>query len=239
MSKILIIVEGPKTEVALMNKLLGIYGISEDHELYSYNTNIYELYSRLPDDPDDYQYIDLLQILKDREHEPDRLALLNQNYSDIIMIFDFDPQDPQFSPEKIRRMTGYFVESTDMGKLYLNYPMVESFYHMKNIPDPDYDTYFTTMDVLRNKKFKFSVGQICRDGDYRKFAVDREECNTVIKQNLNKARILTDVDSETPSELQILEEELKYLKNDRISVLNTCVFYIVEYNGHLIFGADS
>ena len=239
MSKILIIVEGPKTEVALMHKLLGIYGISEDHELYSYNTNIYELYSRLPDDPEEYQYIDLQQILKDREHDPDRLALLNQNYSDIIMIFDFDPQDPQFSPEKIRRMTGYFVESTDMGKLYLNYPMVESFYHMKNIPDPDYDTYFTTMDVLRNKKFKFSVGQICRDGDYRKFAVDREECNTVIKQNLNKARLLTDTESVVPSELRILEAELKLLSKDQISVLNTCVFYIVEYNGGLIFGSDS
>lgn len=239
MSKILIIVEGPKTEVALMNKLLGIYGLSEDHELYSYNTNIYELYSRLPDDPKEYQFIDLLQILKDREKDPDKLALLNRNYSDIIMIFDFDPQDPQFSPEKIRRMTGYFVESTDMGKLYLNYPMVESFYHMKSIPDPDYDTYFTTMDVLRDKKFKFSVGQICRDGDYRKFAADRDECNTVIKQNLNKARMLTGVDSDIPSESQLLEEELKFLMNDRISVLNTCVFYIVEYNGNLIIESDS
>ena len=119
------------------------------------------------------------------------------------------------------------------------YIYTESFYHMKSIPDPDYDTYFTTMDVLKNKEFKFSVGQMCRNGDYRKFAVDRDECNTVIKQNLNKARILTGVDSDIPSESQILEEELKLLSNDQISVLNTCVFYIVEYNGNLIFGSDS
>lgn len=234
MSKILIIVEGPKTEVALMRKLLGIYGISDNHEIYSYKTNIYELYNRLPDDPKEYEYIDLLQILKDREQDPKKLNLLNQNYSDVIMIFDFDPQDDQFSPTKIKRLADYFVESTDMGKLYINYPMVESFYHMKSIPDLDYDKYFTSMDVLKNKKFKFVVRQICRDGDYRKFAADRNECNSVIKQNLNKACTLTNTEFCIPSESQILEEELKLLEDDKISILNTCVFYIVEYNSELI-----
>lgn len=230
----MVIVEGPKTEVTLMEKLLGIYGISDNHKLYSYNTNIYELYNRLPADPKDYQYIDILQILKAREQDSKKLAILNQNYSDIIMIFDFDPQDPQFSPIKIRRMAEYFIESTDMGKLYLNYPMVESFYHMKSIPDPDYDSYYTMMNVLKNKDFKRDVGQICRDGDYRKFAAKRDKCNIVIKQNLDKACKLTGVKFGIPSELQILKEELKFLSKGKVSILNTCVFYILDFNSALI-----
>ena len=43
----------------------------------------------------------------------------------------------------------YFVESTDMGKLYLNYPMIEAFYHMSNIPDPEYNGRVATLAELR------------------------------------------------------------------------------------------
>ena len=47
MSKILMLVEGARTDVRLMDKLLDMYGISDDHELVSYNTNIYELYGQM------------------------------------------------------------------------------------------------------------------------------------------------------------------------------------------------
>ena len=65
----------------------------------------------------------------------------NINYSDIILIFDFDPQDDLFTSKKIEEMLEYFKESSDMGKLYINYPMVESFYHMKTIPDLNFHKY--------------------------------------------------------------------------------------------------
>lgn len=38
-----------------------------------------------------------------------------------------------------------------MGKLYLNYPMVESFYHMSDIPDEKYNEYIVTLDDLKIK----------------------------------------------------------------------------------------
>lgn len=44
-SKILVLVEGAKTDVKLMQKLFEVYGISERYEILSYNTNIYTLYS--------------------------------------------------------------------------------------------------------------------------------------------------------------------------------------------------
>lgn len=31
-----------------------------------------------------------------------------------------------------------FEDSTDMGKLYLNYPMIESYLHLKSMPDGEY-----------------------------------------------------------------------------------------------------
>ena len=46
-AKILMPVEGEKTDVVLMKHLLDIYGISDRHQIVSYNTNIYVLYNRM------------------------------------------------------------------------------------------------------------------------------------------------------------------------------------------------
>lgn len=37
--KILILVEGEKTDYRLMSRLLELYGIAKNHEIISYNTN--------------------------------------------------------------------------------------------------------------------------------------------------------------------------------------------------------
>ena len=39
---ILVLVEGERTDVRLMQHLLTIYGINQNHEIISYNTNIYK-----------------------------------------------------------------------------------------------------------------------------------------------------------------------------------------------------
>lgn len=234
-SKILVIVEGAKTDVNLMKRLLNIYGISETHKIISYNTNIYTLYNQLPNDYDEYEDFDLLQLLKEREIDQSKLDLLNERYSDILLIFDLDPQDPQFKPEKIIKMANYFTESTNMGKLYLNYPMVEAFYHMESIPDDKYNDYTVTLEVLKKKKYKQMIHDICRDGDYAKFASDKEECGIVINQNLAKAKFFTNTKDAIPDSVEILNKQLDLLTNKKIvSVLCTCVFYIAEYNSDFI-----
>lgn len=191
-SKILVIVEGAKIDVKLMEHLLHIYGIDNNHEVVSYSTNIYALYNEMFADGDPYS-IDLLQLLKEKEKDPDKIKVLQAHYSDIILIFDLDPQDPQFSENKILKMMGFFTESSDMGKLYINYPMVEAFYHMKSIPDKNYDNYIVSLQELSKKAYKKRVNSENRNHDYSKFAVSRKECNTVILQNVDKAWKISEV----------------------------------------------
>lgn len=231
--KILFLVEGAKTDVRLMQKLLSIYGFDQKYEIVSYNTNIYTLYNEMfrDNDPAD---LDLLQVLKEHERDPRKKPLFDQSYSDILLIFDLDPQDPLFTSDKIQRMTEYFVESSDMGKLYLNYPMVEAFYHMHDIPDAHFNEYFATQEELSNGTYKQRVNQENRNRNYTKFAVTKEECNTVIQQNIEKARWLCNVPDGIPDEISILSAELRYWEQQMISVLCTCVFYIPEYDPKLI-----
>lgn len=236
-AKILVIVEGDKTDFRLMEHLFRIYGIRENHEIVSYHTNIYTLYNEMFREGDPAS-IDILQNLKEHERDPQKKKLFDARYSDILLIFDLDPQDDQFSPAKILEMLSFFVESSDMGKLYLNYPMVEAFYHMKSIPDEEYNSYTASFEELRQHKYKERVNRENRDHNYTKFAATKEECSTVIRQNINKAWLLTEtahlVDDMAlllPDSVEILKSQLRKMEEEQmLSVLCTCAFYIADYN---------
>ena len=235
--KIFVLVEGAKTDVALMERLLSVYQIDIKYEIVSYCTNIYTLYNEMFEDNDPAD-MDLLQLLKSREPDPVKKALFDKFYSDILLIFDLDPHDPSFTPEKISLMAKYFVESSDMGKLYINYPMVEAFYHMASIPDPNFDSYYATLDELIAGEYKARVNRENRNHDYRKFAATKEECNIVIGQNMSKAWWLVGGDSgdnPLPAQIGMLASQLNFIwKDRRVAVLSTCAFFIPEYNPKLI-----
>lgn len=234
--KILVLVEGAKTDVALMERLFSIYQIDFKYEIVSYCTNIYTLYKEMfeDNDPDD---MDLLQLLKSREPDLVKKTLFDESYFDILLIFDLDPHDFGFTPEKIRHMAKYFVESSDVGKLYINYPMVEAFYHMTSIPDLNFNTYNATLNELSAGTYKARVNRENRNHDYRKFAATKEECNIVIRQNISKAWLVVGdpEDDMPPSQAEILNTQLNSIQNEnRVAVLSTCAFFIPEYNLKLI-----
>lgn len=182
--KILVLVEGAKTDVALMERLFSIYQIDFKYEIVSYCTNIYTLYKE--------------------------------------MFEDNDPDD---------------MESSDVGKLYINYPMVEAFYHMTSIPDLNFNTYNAALNELSAGTYKARVNRENRNHDYRKFAATKEECNIVIGQNISKAWLVVGdpEDDMPPSQAEILNTQLNSIQNEnRVAVLSTCAFFIPEYNLKLI-----
>ena len=64
--KILVLVEGAKTDVKLIEHLLRVYGIHQTHQKVSYNINIYTLYNQMFSDSEP-ENIDLLQHLKENK----------------------------------------------------------------------------------------------------------------------------------------------------------------------------
>ncbi|MEG0835655.1 MAG: hypothetical protein RR413_09460 [Christensenellaceae bacterium] len=240
--RILICAEGERTDVKLLEHLLTVFQIDVRYEIIPYCTNIYVLYNAMFADghPED---MDFLQVLKEHEPCPETKALFDEKYSDILLVFDMDPQDPLFTPESLQQITAYFNESTDMGQLYINYPMVESFYHMSSIPDPCFEGRYATLEELKAKGYKARVNHENRNHDYSKFAVTRNECITVINQNLEKARALslaaTDKILPSPAQEIVLAEQLKILDSHRaVSVLCTCAFFVADYDVKLLNNDD-
>ena len=116
--------------------------------------------------------------------------------------------------------------------------MVEAFYHMREIPDENYNSYTATMTELRNRTNKQRVNSENRNHNQTKFAVTRDECSIVIRQNIEKAKLIAkqSLDSDVlPDLMQVLRCQLEKLsEEDQIAVLCTCVFYIVDFNPRLI-----
>lgn len=85
-----------------MKKLINLYSLDLDYEIVSYCTNLYTLYNELFLDNDPSSF-DLLQLLKERESIQERKKIFDYRYSDILLIFDMDPQANDFDAKKIKR----------------------------------------------------------------------------------------------------------------------------------------
>ena len=251
-SSILLIVEGAKAEKKLVEKLFEIYDINvSESQIYSYTTNIYDLYDRVfKDSLDELDDLDFLLTLKEKGiNKAQQNILTDREYSDVILIFDYEPQDDKFSIDKIAVMMKYFSESTDKGKLYLNYPSVESFKHFKSIPDPEYiNRYYYLNELLTNKGsvYKQIVGNESIVTDLKKFTKDI--FNYIIHENIIKAEKIESAQISNNikesyfnlNEIRLLTKINTVFKNDKIiPVLNTCLFFICEYNINLILQKES
>ena len=105
---------------------------------------------------------------------------------------------------------------------------------MKSIPDIDFDSYTASLDELKNHQYKKRVNLENRDRIYIKFIKNRNECSTVIRQNIDKAWRIIGKDSYkefAPESQDILRSQLSALSDlEKVFVLCTCCYYIAEYN---------
>lgn len=237
-AKMLVLVEGQKDEVRIMSHLFKTYDFDKEYEIVSYKTNIYNLYRNLfiDNDPED---IDLLMLLRSREPNEDKKKIFDDEYTDIILIFDLEVQDSFYSSDKIKRMKDYFNESTDNGKLYINYPMIESFYNRVSIPDNNFIDYKVNKDILLKKGGYKEV--VYKDSYFNRNkleSLNKGDYNTIIKENIDKGfNIIGNINNNTlvPDTSKILDVQIDdYTNNNELSVLCTCIYFVAEYNPKLI-----
>lgn len=137
----LLIVEGNHEKNILFDLLLKCFpeiDIKFD-DILIYGTNIYMLYKDIEKEyqQDWYQGdVDLPFVISQKSGE--NPPLRKREFMNIILIFDYERHDPNFSQEKILHMQEYFKDAADMGKLFLNYPMIESYQDLETFPDAAY-----------------------------------------------------------------------------------------------------
>lgn len=137
----LFIVEGNHEKNELIYLLLQVFpqiDIKEE-DIIIYATNIYMLYEDIEKEyTSEWDAVDVdLAYIASKKKRLEK-TLNKDDFNNIVLIFDYERHDPNFSEEKIVRLQQYFLDSTDVGKLYINYPMVEAYQHFDKWPDAEY-----------------------------------------------------------------------------------------------------
>lgn len=233
---LLFIVEGEADEPKFIRHLFRICYPRQTYKTYTYRTNLHTLAKKLEDDyPDfDEDETDICLILRSYESSDTKRAILSEKYSDIFLIFDFEPQHDSPHFETIRRMLNYFQDSTSQGKLFINYPMMQSYKHLPALPDSQF---FKTKATISDwGHYKQIVDNISAYTDITKYtypifvslaAHHLKKANYV----LTGSYTLPTLDEYCSWNLtDVFDKQLVYKNHDSfVYVLNTCIFVLADY----------
>ena len=182
-SQNLLIVEGKHEKDELFKLLFQCFPemkISMD-DIWIYGTNIYMLYDDIVKEyGEEWEKDDIdlpFVISKKQGMVPLRYK---EDFTNIMLVFDYERHDTNFSEDKIIRMQKSFMDSTDMGKLYINYPMIESYQHLRSLPDRNYLFRKIPVSLQPGKKYKSLVR---KESVIEKFFEYPQRLNDLLKEH--------------------------------------------------------
>ena len=235
-NKILFIVEGTSDEVKFLRRLFKECFKKKEFKIYSYKTNIHvlaqELYNNYPDFDEDS--IDIKLVLKSLETDQNQRKLLDERYNDVYLIFDFEPHHDHPHFDTVQRMLCYFNDSTNQGKLFLNYPMMQSYKHFSELPDAGFE--FRKVSIADTRVYKEQVGRDSNYTDLGKY--DYVLFYSLCVHHVKKANLIKSSGYILPSYSEYLKWSLVDIYNTQVSmvasscelfVLNTCIFVLVDF----------
>ena len=239
MRKILFITEGRRAEPLLLRVLWDKFSFPKNYEFYSYNTNLTVLTKEYYKEGSFDDDLDLIMLLREKGVDEKNRAALDLEYTDVFLIFDLDPHVNSFYPDRIREMMAHFSDSAGFGKLYINYPMLESWRDIRSENDIDFkDRTVAKADFSKYKhmvlKNNYSWAPL------RNFSkTDRISLSIVIRFHLMKANYILTGSYAVPKKedylkfdfYNLLEKELALLgEQDMVHALCTALFCVIEYN---------
>lgn len=251
---ILFIFEGEEREPHIYETIERLYfPRGNDNIICSFGNNIYNLYSDLLEYGDDG---DIVALMKERLAENNDTTLDNirrTDISEIFLFFDYDFHHSQLTLEEINKrvleMLQRFDDETNYGKLYINYPMIESIRYTKELPDKYYCQYTVSREDCRDFKQLAHRFSYYSDFEHILFKKDekhpsKERYTTIednwrilICMNVCKANWLISNKYAMPASKPDINQMIVFLsqksrfvdKNETVSVLNAFPIFIYEY----------
>lgn len=246
MNKILLITEGKRPDKPLVEGLFSYYKKNKsntDYCIVEYSTNVHLLYENIKKEyGDDMEDIRIITILSEKNKN---FKYKKDDFSEIYLFFDYDIHHYMFNDrlsieqlnKNLKEMLCYFNDETgDLGKLYINYPMVESFFvdKLEEVEINSLKQYKRKDDINKNK------GKFLQNGE--KFLVNNS--NEILKSHIEvendivNGKITTGNYEEYQkiTQLKILEGQIsKYVCRNVVRELSTLPRFIIEYFGERIY----
>ena len=257
----LFVFEGAKTELNCFDTIKQVFfhGKNDDTFVCTYKSNIYSLYNKLNEhdilSKHSADTVSVLTQILDKEEAQKLADIEPSDVSEIYLFFDYEPHENSASLDeknnRIAEMLSYFDNETENGKLYINYPMVESLRYTKQLPDANYHTY--TIGIDQCKKFKKIAREFShynsddhiilmqRDfGRENKLSTACTNWRHLIEMNVGKANYICNGVNQRPqtadenTQKTIFDQQLaKHVKpNGEVAILNAFPIFVFEHFRH-------
>ena len=250
---ILFVFEGDEREPRLYRTLEKLYFPKvNDNIICSFGNNIYDLYNELKGYEDGGDIVSVMRERLAARGDSTLNGIRSSDISEIFLFFDYDFQNSHLSLEEINQrveeMLALFADETENGKLYINYPMIESIRYTKELPDNDYANYVVSREECKGFKRlarDFSAYNsldhiLFKDGETptkEKYMKVKDNWQFLKQMNVCKANLLITGVKTMPKEksvinqLSIFERQLLlHVKPSRnVAVLNSFPIFIYEY----------
>ena len=234
----------------------------------TYNSNIYSLYTKLMehDALNGAFEVDTVSVLKEillEKGDETLKGIREDEVSEIYLFFDYDFQEKartfEENNKRLSEMLKFFTDETANGKLYINYPMVESLRYTKELPDSDYWTYTVTRQQCQEVRFKHQVHEFSFYGGNLEYIIltikpaddemkiqekiDGAKTNWkhLVVMNVSKANYIcndkNEVPDESDSQQTVFTNQLsKYVETEecKVAILNAFPIFLFDYFGRKI-----
>lgn len=159
--KVIFIYEGVKAEEDLLNNVVKIF-FSSKADISILNCpadgNIYMLWTRLKADKFETNVVDVLKEMSVTARERLQSCKASE-FSEIYLFFDYDGHNDNIPKEYLNmdilgEMLETFNNETELGKLYVSYPMVEAIKEI-DIKTKDYKKLYLPLDEIAKYKQSF------------------------------------------------------------------------------------
>lgn len=230
---ILFVFEGDKPERHILKSLEKYYLKRNVHICATFNTDIYQLFQKIKDDEYN-EFLDIVEVIRALPTNEEVLKnVKRQNISQVFLIFDYDGHASLADDSKIVELLQHFNEETGNGKLFISYPMVEAFKHLKkDIPFED-----TVVQAKENIKYKDIAHCECEVTLRSSRALTHENWKYIISQHSKKANHLLhgvfDLPQNLFSQEDVFQSQLiKHITpNNQVAVLCAFPLFLLDYYG--------
>ena len=236
----LLIIEGESCEKAYFDKFIKTIKADKNIIIIPFCNDIYELYKHIKE-LGETTTIDVILNYCNLDDETRKL-LKNTKFVYTYLVFDLDIQDGKESDRQeklsqISKMLDLFNNETEYGKLFINYPMMESYRHF-DITNPstlNNKCVIVDNEVLTN--YKKLVGQEGTNKNLSKYT-SRDFYNITLA-HLMQANLLVNGQFKKPNnidyvdliDISIINKKQKdlILKSKKMLILNTSTFLYSEF----------
>lgn len=249
-NRILLIVEGEVREKDFFDRYKIVKKMENNICVVPFRQNIKELYRLCCDYIfDGIKPNNLVDILKDSNISSEDLKLLDGAFTDVYLIFDLDIQNAIINEkislylQTIEELISFFDDSTTIGQILINYPMMDSIYHTKDNAFTSYKDIFIPSDCDSSKNYKAMLSTNSLSFDCTRLS--KNDFDMLSALNLMKANYVVNGNYTHPNAKEY-EESINQMcifstqTNNIIDkgfmyVLNTSLFIDVDLFGRTLY----